>query len=116
MGLSLEKLDAELRSHHNEVCLLYGSEIVRLIGVHECDCDFYYTVEAIRSGAWGARVVHSSAVGHIDSLKGILPEAHYVAADSYLKANGSHGTPEFSVTRQKDSCCFSPHLAPPPAQ
>lgn len=97
---TFETLTEELKPHHNELCLLYDTDIVRLIGVGVDDMDLYYIVQnknhrPIDGGS--ERVLWTSAVGGIIPLKGILPQDSYERAYNTLTYNGCPITPEFLV-------------------
>lgn len=95
--LSLKKLADEWRPHHNEVCMLFDLDIVRIVGVHEDDRDLYYRVRGLgRPGM--DREWCATAVGWIYSLKGLLPQERYAQTDNLLTLNGCGPTAAFAVT------------------
>ena len=116
---SFTEMIEELRPHHNELCLLYDTDIVRLIGVGEDDMDFYYIVQNMNHRSVskdGTTVVWCSAVGHIRPLRDILPSDSYERADNVHAPNGCQPTDEFLVEdksiwdkgsnlQRRTSCC-----------
>lgn len=92
--LTLEKLADEMRPFHNDICILHDCELVRLVGVHDGDDDFYYRVRGKRPHG----EYLSTAVGHIVSLRGIYPAERYHHMDQVFALNGAEPTDEFVVT------------------
>lgn len=92
MGLTLEKLAAEMRPAFNDVCIVHDSFIGRLVGVQETEEDFYYIVQAMGRGQ-----VLASAVGHCTSLKGHYPEKDYARLDHVLSLNNAGRAEEFLI-------------------
>ncbi|MHB8226259.1 dATP/dGTP pyrophosphohydrolase domain-containing protein [Acidithiobacillus sp.] len=81
--LTLDKLRAEVEPILNHICIVFDSDIGRLVGVAEDDRDFYYVVDRIRGG----RTLYS-AVGPVVSLKGAIPEDRYASMDGIHTVNG----------------------------
>lgn len=94
--LTLETLADECRPFHNDICVLYDSELVRLVGVHEDEDDFYYRVRRIIPPR---REFLASAVGRIVSLRAIYPADEYQHMDQVFTLNGAGPSEEFLVTR-----------------
>lgn len=95
---SLEALAAELRPHHNEICLLHDDQLVRLIGVGADDHDLYYIVqERTQRHRRGSVILWASAVGHIRPLKALMPEEDYARMETIFALNGCKPAPEFTV-------------------
>lgn len=92
MGLTLEKLVAEMRPAFNDVCIVHDSLIGRLVGVQETEEDFYYIVRTMGRGQ-----VLASAVGHCTSLKGHYPEKDYERLDNVLSLNNAERAEKFLV-------------------
>jgi len=92
--LSLEKLAEKMRPFHNDICILYDSELVRLIGVHEDEMDLYYVVQS-RQG----KISCASAVGHCVSLKDRYPADRYASMDHFFSLSGAPPVAHFRVTQ-----------------
>ena len=92
--LTLEKLADKMRPFHNHICILYDSELVRLIGVHEDEVDLYYVVQNRQGKTWCA-----SAAGHCVSLKDRYPADRYASMDSYFSLSGAPPVAHFRVTQ-----------------
>ncbi|MFZ3583161.1 hypothetical protein ACOI1H_13455 [Loktanella sp. DJP18] len=87
---SLDMLAAELRPHHNEMCLLYDDQVVRLLGVGRDDDDLYYIVQQRdrHSRTWSdADVTWCSAVGRITPLKPLVGDAQHARMESLFTLN-----------------------------
>lgn len=67
-----------------DVCILYDSTIVRLVGLAESECDYYYKVQEIN----GRQTYYASAVGHLISLKGCIPKDRYDYMNALYELNG----------------------------
>lgn len=97
---TFETLTEELKPHLNELCLLYDTDIVRLIGVGVDDMDLYYIVQNKNhrpTDGGSERVVWASAVGGLVPLKGILPRDSYERAYNTLGYNGCPAVAEFLI-------------------
>ena len=87
----------EMRPLHNQMCILYDTDVVRLVGVGRDESDFYYITRSIRDkrgvrpGNW------SSAVGHILSLKGLYPAERYAYMDHVFGLNDAGPSDEFII-------------------
>lgn len=92
--LTLEKLADKMRPSHNHICILYDSELVRLIGVHEDEVDFYYVVQNHKG-----KIFHASAVGACVSLKDCYPADRYASMDNIFSLNGAIPVAHFQVTQ-----------------
>ena len=86
----------EMRPLHNHICILYESELVRLVGIHDGEYDYYYRVRSIQPGGKGEYL--ASAVGHIVSLKHLYPEERYATMDATFALNGAGPSDNFLVT------------------
>ncbi len=93
---SFEDFASEMKTYHNDICVLYDSEIVRLVGVHQDTYDFYYTVKSLdkKRGSF----YYASAVGHLISLKGIYPSERYDHMNDVFNINGATEETEFLIT------------------
>ena len=80
---------------HNHICILHDIQLVRLVGVHKDDYDYYYTVKSLDTSRGK---FYASALGHIVSLKGLYPEERYDYMDKIFEMNGSGPEEEFSIT------------------
>lgn len=99
--LTLDKLAEEMRHMHNDMCILYDMDIVRLVGVAEDERDLYYIVRNPRHrGQDGKTEYWASAVGHIVSLKGLYPEERYNYMDNVFSLNNASKTDEFKVVKE----------------
>ncbi|MCW3782942.1 hypothetical protein [Defluviimonas salinarum] len=96
--LTIDKLADEVRPMAGQVCLLYRSELARLIGVAEDRDDLYYVVR-LKSGS---EPLWLSAVGHIDPLKGHVPDEVYEGLSAVFTLNGA-APEEFQVIRHDPS-------------
>jgi len=72
----------KLKKHHNEMCLLYDTDICRLVGFVDGGMDYYYLIRT-RAG----KVMLASAVGRILPLKNILPDDNYQRMDEDFERN-----------------------------
>ncbi len=90
--MTLEELTDEMKPFHNHLCIIYDTEIVRLIGVAEDDDDLYYVVDRMTtSHLW------YSAVGHCYSLKVLLPPDDYDRMNNIFRLNTAPETDSFLV-------------------
>lgn len=87
----------EMLPYHNHICLLYDSEIVRLIGVAEDILDFYYIVQSEdkEEEFW------ATAVGHCVSLKEVN-YPRYTQIENRFVQNGKCPTESFIVEKASD--------------
>lgn len=92
--LTFEKFADEMRPFHNDICILYDSELVRLIGVHEDQVDLYYVVQNRRG-----KVSYCTAVGSCVSLKNRYPVDRYESMDHLFSLNGAPPVAHFQVTQ-----------------
>ena len=81
--LTLDKLRKEVEPILNDVCIIGGTTICRLVGVAEGADDYYYIVYTIEQ-----KRVYWSAVGGVFSLKNCIPDNQYQAMDAILGLNG----------------------------
>lgn len=98
--LTLSKLADEVSPYHNDICLLYHHELVRLVGVGEDEYDLYYVVEYPEAGI--DKQVYASAVGHLDSLKNILPTKMYEGINRHFELNGCPSKEEFLILDKRN--------------
>lgn len=94
--MDIDDMIEEVRPIHNDICILYDSELVRVVGVAEDEADLYYIVR--RTNGPGKNEFWASAVGGIISLNGLYPEDRYVYLDSSLEMNGAPPSEEFIVS------------------
>ncbi|MDA8151503.1 MAG: DUF550 domain-containing protein [Acidithiobacillus sp.] len=81
--LTLDKLRVQMEPMLNHICIVFDTDIGRLVGVAEDDHDFYYLVDTI-----ACKRTRYSAVGHVFSLKDRIPEDRYAAMDRMHTENG----------------------------
>ncbi|MDD2741270.1 MAG: hypothetical protein PHV02_03295 [Rhodocyclaceae bacterium] len=93
MITTIESLAAEMRPFHNDICIAHDIELGRLVGVVECEDDFYYLVHLLGK----EKPSYLSAVGHCISIKGKYPDEHYARLDSVFALNRAVPTPEFLI-------------------
>jgi hypothetical protein len=95
-ALTWTRLLEECRGMHNDVCILYDSQIVRLVGCHDGEEDYYYIVRGFASGSkeWKA-----SCVGHIYSLRGLIPPERYKQTEEILSLNGCGPSEKLIATK-----------------
>ncbi len=98
-SLTLDKLRTQVEPMLNHICIVFDTEVGRLVGVAEDEHDFYYLVDTI-----ACKRTRYSAVGHVFSLKDRIPEDRYAAMDGIHEANGCPAVasmvvefPEFST-------------------
>lgn len=96
--LTLDKLRKEIEPILNDVCIIGGTTICRLVGVAEGSDDYYYIVYTLEQ----KRVYHS-AVGSVFSLKNCIPDDHYQTMDGILRANGCHPVDKMLVIADLDN-------------
>ena len=82
--MTFEELAEEIKPFHNHMCIMYDMEVVRLIGVGRDDCDYYYIVQ-VRNRE--SPINWASAVGHLYSLKGLIPEERYNTMERVFSMN-----------------------------
>ncbi|MHB1630690.1 MAG: dATP/dGTP pyrophosphohydrolase domain-containing protein [Acidithiobacillus sp.] len=82
-GLTLDKLRVQMEPMLNHICIVFDTDVGRLVGVLEDDHDLYYLVDTI-----ACKRTPYSAVGHVFSLKDRIPENRYAAMDDMHTANG----------------------------
>ena len=70
---------------HKEELLLNNTAVVRLVGFHEDDQDYYYAILSLMSG-----FSYLSCVGSLIPLKGVLPEKEYNQIDHFFNLNIGH--------------------------
>jgi len=99
--LTLEKLANEMRPHHNEICIMFDSQLVRLIGVSQDDHDLYYIVQPDKSRWDDTKIVHASAVGHIQPLRGAIPLDAYERMDKIFELKGRAPVEHFLVKDER---------------
>lgn len=100
--MTFEEFIAEMKPFHNHIGIAYDTELVRLIGVHDGEVDYYYIFKSIRSAkVYGAvdGMWYGTAVGHFVSLKGIYPDDRYEYMDKVFAWNGSEPTEDFLTTK-----------------
>lgn len=71
--MTFTKFSEEMKPFFNDICLAYGTELVRLIGVSSDAMDYYYVYKDCKG-----RVFHGTAVGHMESLKGKIKSYPHV--------------------------------------
>lgn len=96
-----DELIARLRTMHNDICIVGDFMLARLVGFHEDDRDYYYTIRTMNGGRYSRFENNQccfSAVGAIVSLKELLPSPRYESLDRVFALNGSLPTDEFLIT------------------
>jgi hypothetical protein len=93
MGLTKEKFIADCQLMFNHICVLYDTELVRLIGVHEDEIDLYYHVRYSNG-----KELYASAVGWCYSLKGMLPDEKYERLDRSWSKGNNRPEPELLIS------------------
>jgi len=73
-----------IKKHQGQLCLDYY-DVVRLIGFHEDEDDYYYDVQKV--GAEPNGRYHTSCVGLMTPLKGKIPARDYKIIDTVFTAN-----------------------------
>jgi hypothetical protein len=91
--MTLKMLAEEMRPFHNDICIIYDSKFVRLLGVHEDAVDLYYYVVG---DDYFDVPYYASAVGACVSMKGIYPR--YEQMENYMTFKGCAKNEEFLVT------------------
>lgn len=91
--LTLEKLTEDTKPFHNDICILYDSVLVRLVGIADDGDDFYYIVREMGP----KNEYYASAVGHIISLRPTYPAERYKYMSDIFEMNGAPPTEEFEV-------------------
>lgn len=99
--LTFEKLKERHEQHHNDVCILYDCDIVRLVGVGDDGDGYYYIVRGCRPNK--TVNVWASAVGSILSLRGLIPEERYEQMDRQLTLNGAGPSEEFILGTRSET-------------
>lgn len=93
----------EARAMHNDICIVAGCDLVRLIGYHEDELDSYWHVLYMNGRCPGeGNAVMSSAVGGCLSLRGLVPETHYKVMDQVFSLNGAPKSEEFVISIASD--------------
>jgi hypothetical protein len=97
----------EMIPMHNQICVLYHSDIVRLVGVGQSENDYYYIVRTMKKEKGRDQEYWGTAVGHCLSLKGLYPDDGYASMDDIHTLNGAGPTEEFLIVDQtaKDYVC-----------
>ena len=95
--MTLDELVAKMRPFHNHICMLYDTELVRLIGIGEDDRDFYYIVREHVGVDAPKKEYWTTAVGHCYSLKGLIPAERYAQTEWCFTHNAAPPTDEFLV-------------------
>jgi hypothetical protein len=98
--MTFEDFIAEMRPLHNQICVLYDSEIVRLVGVGRDESDYYYIVRTLKKAKFRDQEYWGSAVGHCVSLKGLYPEKNYDNMDHVHALNGAGPSDAFLIVDQ----------------
>lgn len=101
--MKFEDFIEEMKPFHNHICIIYDTDLVRLVGVHNDERDYYYTVKSMngRHPGMTQNLWHGTAVGHIISLKDIYPKDRYEYMDKIFEWNGATKEENFLVTEEK---------------
>lgn len=86
----------EVRAMHNLICLLYDTDLVRVVGIHFDGTDAYYVTRSMSHFGQEPVDRKSTMVGGCDSMKGVLPR--YERTDELFAMNGCPPTETFAVT------------------
>lgn len=95
--LDRDKFIEELKAQFNDICIVHDTEICRLIGFYEDEFDYYYHVRLLHG-----KDLYSSAVGHLLSLKKLLPEKEYQRMDNVFALNQCAPEAEFKISGGPD--------------
>lgn len=96
--LTLDKLRKEVEPILNDVCIIGGTTICRLVGVAEGEDDYYYIVYTLEQ-----KRIYWSAVGLVFSLKNCIPEDKYQIMDDILCLNECHPVEKMLVITDLDN-------------
>lgn len=93
-----EKFQQQMRPYHNDIGLLYDTDLVRLLGVAEDALDLYYIVKPL---GYDKESYWATAVGHFTSLKEInYPRYDYL--EDYFIRNLNPPISEFKIEQGSD--------------
>jgi len=92
--MGIDELADKFRPFHNDICLLYDTDLVRLLGVAEDDWDLYYVVQKL---GYGKDRYWASAVGWLVSMKDRLPR--YEITENMFTINNCPPNEKFEVIR-----------------
>lgn len=95
--MTIDDMIKKIKPIHNHICILYDSELVRVVGVAEDKHDLYYIVRYIRNHNLDKPQYWASAVGHLISLKDSYPKERYKYMDELFSLNGAPASKEFIV-------------------
>lgn len=76
--MNFKDFTKEMQPLHNHICIIHDMHLGRLVGVHEDEIDYYYTILTIKGN-----IVYYSAVGACISLKSI--ERYEMLNNSFQK-------------------------------
>lgn len=108
MSDTKKEILAFIKKHKGEMVIDCCNNIVRLIGFHEDEMDYYYTCQAFndfKQDNYGG-IIHNSAVGWIFPLKGRLPKKEYDLIENHFTRNwlmnyDKEGYEKFSKAERK---------------
>jgi hypothetical protein len=106
--MTLDELAEKMRPLHNQICMLYDRELVRLVGVAQDEHDFYYIVRNPQAQTEADRDTFASAVGHCYGLKEHLPTERYARTDALFALNGAVETETFAVVDETAGETYQP--------
>jgi hypothetical protein len=94
-----ESFQNEIRPLFGQVVLIHDTEIAKLHGIGTNVHDYYYIARTLRPRNPENPITWYSAAGHIQPLKGILPDDTYNRMETVFKLNdrGNHTPTEFQV-------------------
>jgi len=94
--MTLDDLKKEMEPLMNHICVMYDTEMARLVGVAEDEMDMYYIVRPMNP----KKEYRGTAVGHIVSLKDSYER--YEHMDNVFAMNGSEKVTEFKVINDRN--------------
>lgn len=91
----------DLQTKFNDIGIIGNSDLVRLIGFHEDEMDYYYHVLYMNgyNHCSDKNDVYFTMVGSFLSLKGIIPDDDYIKIDNVFSLNGAPQSKEFVASK-----------------
>jgi hypothetical protein len=93
MSAQRERIIAGMRPKHNDICIGGGLRLVRLVGFHEDDEDYYYHLRYVCGSN-----VYESAVGTLITLRGKLSQKEYDDIEYVFTRNGCPPSQDFLIS------------------
>lgn len=90
----------DLQTKFNDIGIIGNSDLVRLIGFHEDERDYYYHILYMNGRNRGSdkNNAYFTMVGSFLSLKGLIPDYDYTSLDNVFSLNGAPPSKEFVVS------------------